>query len=124
MPDATTTVAVLRQAMARFVAERDWEQFHSPKNLVMGLSVEAAELAEHFLWIDNEASRRVTDDPAAREAVADEMADVALYLLALCNTLGIELSDAIEAKLAKTALKYPVELCRGRYKVGPAPENI
>src|SRR5215471_459543 len=90
MPDPTTTVAALREAMRRFVAERDWEQFHSPKNLVMGLSVEAAELMEHFLWIDNEASRRVAGDPARKAAVADEMADVALYLLALCNTLDID----------------------------------
>ena len=78
---------------------------------------DAAELTEHFLWIDNEASRRVADDPARKAAVADEMADVALYLLALSNTLGIDLSEAITAKLARTALKYPVERVRGRYKL-------
>jgi NTP pyrophosphatase (non-canonical NTP hydrolase) len=116
MPDSTTPVAALREAMRRFVAERDWEQFHSPKNLAMGLAVEAAELMEHFLWIDNEPSRRVADDPARRTAIADEMADVACYLLALSNTLGIDLSDAITAKLEKTALKYPVERVRGRYR--------
>src|SRR5262245_16602026 len=59
MPDSSTTVADLRERMQSFVAERDWEQFHSPKNLVMGLSVEVAELMEHFLWMDNDASRRV-----------------------------------------------------------------
>ena len=107
----------LTQAMRDFSRERDWEQFHSPKNLVMGLSVEAAELMEHFLWIDNEASRQVGLDPARRGEVADEMADVACYLLALSNTLGIDLSEAIQAKLAKTALKYPVEKSRGRYRV-------
>jgi dCTP diphosphatase len=123
MPDSTTTVAALREAMRRFVAERDWEQFHSPKNLVMGLSVEAAELMEHFLWVDNEASQRVADDPARLTEVADEMADVALYLLALSNTLGIDLSDAITAKLARTALKYPVERCRGRYKLDEEPRR-
>ena len=117
MPDSTTTLAALKEAMRRFVAEREWEQFHSPKNLVMGLSVEAAELTEHFLWIDNEASRGVAHDPAKLGAVADEMADVACYLLALSNTLGIDLSDAITAKLAKNALKYPVEKVRGRYRV-------
>src|SRR5262249_40301220 len=117
MADPMTTVSDLREAMRRFVAERDWEQFHSPKNLVMGLSVEAAELMEHFLWIDNDASRRVADDPARLAAVADEMADGALYLLALSNTLGIHLREAITGKLTKTALKYPVERVRGRYKV-------
>src|SRR5438445_11741564 len=101
MPDTTTTLATLKDAMRRFVAERDWEQFHSPKNLVMGLSVEAAELMEHFLWIDNEASRQVADDPARLGEVADEMADVALYLLALSNTLGIDLSDAISSTQAR-----------------------
>jgi NTP pyrophosphatase (non-canonical NTP hydrolase) len=117
MPDTTTTLHELKEAMARFVRERDWEQFHSPKNLAMGLAVEAAELMEHFLWIDNEPSRRVADDPARRGEVADEMADVACYLLALSNTLGIDLSEAVRAKLAKNALKYPVEKCRGRYRV-------
>lgn len=116
MPDSTTTVAQLREAMGRFVAERDWERFHSPKNLAMGLSVEAAELMEHFLWEDNEASRGVVRDAAKLGEVADEMADVACYLLALSNTLGIDLSEAVVAKLAKTARKYPVEKYRGRYR--------
>ncbi len=117
MPDTTTTLTELREAMARFVRERDWEQFHSPKNLVMGLSVEAAELMEHFLWVDNEASRLAAQDPKKLGEVADEMADVACYLLALSNTLGVDLSEAILGKLAKTALKYPVETSRGRYRV-------
>ena len=117
MPDTRTTVQELREAMARFVRERDWEQFHSPKNLVMGLSVEAAELTEHFLWIDNEASRGMAGDPAKMGEIADEMADVACYLLALSNSLGIDLSEAVRAKLVKNAVKYPVEKCRGKYRV-------
>ena len=121
MPDSSTTVAELRQAMVHFVAERDWEQFHSPKNLVMGLAIEAAELMEHFLWIDNDASRQVRHEPARLGEVADEMADVACYLLALANTLGLDLSNAITGKLAKTARKYPVERVRGRYKVEDPP---
>jgi NTP pyrophosphatase (non-canonical NTP hydrolase) len=120
MPDPTTTVSALREAMRRFVTERDWEQFHSPKNLAMGLSVEAAELMEHFLWVSNEESCDVARDPARLGEVADEMADVALYLLALSNTLDIDLSDAITSKLAKTALKYPIERCRGRHSLDPA----
>src|SRR5689334_15753684 len=83
MPDSSTTVAELRQAMARFVHERDWEQFHSPKNLVMALAAEAAELMEHFLWIDNDASRALVRDEAQRGPIADEIADVAGVIFAL-----------------------------------------
>ena len=103
--------------MARFVAERDWGQFHSPKNLAMALAVEAAELMEHFLWIDNDASRAIAQDRARLEQVADEMADVTCLVLALSNALGLDLSDAILHKLAKNELKYPVEKSRGRYRV-------
>jgi dCTP diphosphatase len=114
MADASTTLAQLKDAVRQFVAERAWEPFHSPKNLVMGLAIEAAELMEPFLWLDLEASRRLTDDPARREAVADELADVANYLLNLSNVLGIDLSDAVRAKLAKNAIKYPADKVRGR----------
>ena len=117
MADSTTTVADLRAAMRRFVAERSWEPFHSPKNLSMGAAVEAAELMEHFLWMDNDASRLVAQDAAKMAAIADEMADVACYLLAMSNTLGIDLSDAILAKLAKNAVKYPAEKYKGKYQV-------
>src|SRR4051812_45535733 len=118
MADATTTFDVLKDAVRRFAAEREWEPFHSPKNLVMGLSVEAAELMEHFLWMDAEASRRIGADPARLGEVADEMADVACYLLGLSNVLGIDLSMAVEQKIAKNAVKYPAEQYRGRWKRG------
>lgn len=117
MPDNTTMLGELKEAVRRFAHERDWEKFHSPKNLSMGLAVEAAELMEHFLWVDEEASRQVSQDSAQLGQVADEMADVAVYLLNLSNTLGIDLSDAILGKLAKNALKYPAEQYRGRYTV-------
>jgi NTP pyrophosphatase (non-canonical NTP hydrolase) len=116
MPDTTTTLATLKDAMRRFVTERDWDQFHSPKNLAMGLSVEASELMEHFLWIDNEVSRQVVQKRAELEEIADEMADVACYLLALANTLGVDLSEAILGKLEKNARKYPTEQYKGRYR--------
>lgn len=115
MPDSTTTVAELRDAWRQFVAERQWEPFHSPKNLVMALSAETAELLEHFLWVDNDESRRVTDDPVKREKVAEEIADVAGCLFTLCNALGVDLSDAVRAKMARNVLKYPVEKYRGRH---------
>ncbi len=117
MPDSTTTVAGLRDAVRRFAEERQWQPFHSPKNLVRGLAVEAAELMEHFLWIDADASRAVAGDPARLGEVADEMADVASYLLGLANVLGIDLSDAIQAKMVKNASKYPADKVRGRYRV-------
>jgi dCTP diphosphatase len=117
MPDSTTTVAMLRQAMAHFVAERDWEQFHSPKNLAMALAAEAAELMEHFLWIDNDASRAVVRDPVNLRPIADEIADVAGVIFALCNALDLDLSDAVASKMSRNVLKYPVEKCRGRYRV-------
>ena len=115
MMDATTTVAALRDAVRRFADEREWQPFHSPKNLAMGLAVETAELMEHFLWVDCAASRDVTRDPAKRQAVAEELADVACHLFNLCNALDIDLSDALREKMIKNALKYPVEKYRGRY---------
>jgi NTP pyrophosphatase (non-canonical NTP hydrolase) len=117
MADDRTTLATLRQAVQRFADERDWGQFHSPKNLSMSLAVEAAELMEHFLWVDSEESRHVVHEPARLAEVADEVADVACLLFNLCNTLGIDLSDAVEQKIAKNALKYPAEKFRGRFRV-------
>jgi NTP pyrophosphatase (non-canonical NTP hydrolase) len=117
MPDNSTTVGALRAAWAKFVAEREWDQFHSPKNLAMALACEAAELMEHFLWIDNDESRRLARDPALREQVADEIADVTGVVLALCNALDLDLSDAVACKMAKNVHKYPIEKVRGKYKV-------
>jgi NTP pyrophosphatase (non-canonical NTP hydrolase) len=117
MPDDSTPVSALKEAVARFASERDWEQFHSPKNLAMALAVEAAELMEHFLWVEGEASRAVAQDEAKRAQVADEVADVTCLVLALCNALGLDLSDALRDKMARNALKYPVEKVRGRYRV-------
>jgi NTP pyrophosphatase (non-canonical NTP hydrolase) len=115
MPDTSTTLETLKDAVRRFAAEREWEPFHTPKNLAMGTAVEAAELMEIFLWVDGEASRTLAAEPQRREAIADEMADVACYLLNLSNVLGIDLSEAILAKIAKNALKYPADQYRGRW---------
>ena len=117
MPDSTTPVGELRARMRQFIAAREWEQFHSPKNLSMGLATEAAELMEHFLWVGTEESRWVVHDRAKLGEIADEMADIACYLLNLSLTLGIDLSDAITAKISKNALKYPAEQYKGRYSV-------
>ncbi len=116
MADDETTIAELRQIVRRFVDERDWRQFHAPKNLVMSLAIEVAELMEHFQWIDVETSRTaVESSPERRAEVSDEVADVLCYLLALANELDIDLSAAVEAKMVKNAAKYPAEEFRGRY---------
>ncbi len=116
MADQVTTVGMLKDAMQAFVAERDWQQFHSPKNLAMGLACECAELMEHFLWMNLDESRQQTADPAKREQIADELADVANYVLCLSHALDIDLSEAIARKLQKNAEKYPAEKFKGRYR--------
>ena len=115
MSDSTTTLAELREFVRHFVAERDWEQFHAPKNLSMSLAIEAAELMEHFQWIDVAESRRAGDDPAKLAAIRDEIADVLCYTLALANELKLDLSDAVRDKMVKNAAKYPADRSRGRY---------
>jgi dCTP diphosphatase len=117
MADATTTVADLKRAMAEFVQARNWERFHSPKNLSMSLAAEAAELMEHFLWMENAESRTECLDPAKRQAIGEEMADVTCLLCALSNATGIDLSEAVAAKLIKNAVKYPAERFQGRYRL-------
>jgi NTP pyrophosphatase (non-canonical NTP hydrolase) len=113
--DAETTVAELRKIVADFVAERDWSQFHSPKNVSMALAIEAAELMEHFQWLTTAESRSLADNPAKLAEVGEELADVVGYSFALANELGIDLSLAIRAKMIKNAIKYPAEQYRGRY---------
>jgi len=102
----------LRRAIVRFADERDWDQFHNPKNVVMALAVEAAELLEHFQWRTPEQS--ATLSPEEKEAVALEAADVLLYLLRLCDKLGIDLAAAAQRKIALNERKYPVDKARGR----------
>jgi NTP pyrophosphatase (non-canonical NTP hydrolase) len=114
--DSTTTVAELRRLIADFVAERDWSQFHAPKNVSMALAIEAAELMEHFQWLTPEASRDLADDPEKLAAVAEELADVVGYSFALANELGLDVSSSIRAKMVKNAEKYPAEKYRGRYE--------
>jgi dCTP diphosphatase len=115
MSDQTTSVADLRKLVAEFVDQRDWQQFHSPKNLSMSLAIEAAELMEHFQWLTIEQSRAVANEPEKLGEVADELADVLCYALAMANELKIDLADAIRAKMIKNELKYPAAEFRGRF---------
>ena len=112
MPD----IKELTGKIKAFVRERDWEQFHSPKNLSMALAAEAGELMEHFLWSESAASRAVSEDPARRQEIADELADIVIYALEFANITGLDLAAAIEAKMAQNARKYPVEKARGSAK--------
>jgi NTP pyrophosphatase (non-canonical NTP hydrolase) len=107
--DAETTLSELKEAVLAFVRERDWERFHSPKNLAMALAAEAGELMEHFLWETTEASH----EKAARDEVADELADIVIYAIEFANITGIDLATAIRVKMEKNAEKYPIEKARG-----------
>ena len=102
----------LRERMRAFVAERDWEQFHSPKNLAMALSVEASELVELFQWLSEEQSS--APDEKLRERAAEEMADVLWFLVRIADRLNIDLLAASEAKFARNAEKYPTARVRGQ----------
>jgi NTP pyrophosphatase (non-canonical NTP hydrolase) len=114
LTDSATTVSELKNRVLSFARERDWEQFHAPKNLSMALAAEAAELMEHFLWTTPEESRAVALDPTGKARIAEELADVVIYALEFANATGLDLSASIEAKIAANALKYPVDKARGR----------
>jgi len=114
MTDAATTVGEIRERVLAFARERDWEQFHSPKNLSMALAAEAGELMEHFLWTESKDSAATLTDSKKRSKIEDELADVVIYALEFANIGGIDLAKAIEAKLAQNAAKYPVEKAKGR----------
>jgi dCTP diphosphatase len=104
-------LAEFRERLRAFVAERDWERFHSPKNLSMALSVEAAELVEQFQWLTEAESAAL--DGERRRRVADEMADILWFLVRLADRLDIDLLEAAESKLARNAEKYPAHRVRG-----------
>lgn len=116
MPDdQNTTVDVLRREIAAFIRDRDWEQFHDPKNLSMAIATEAAELMEHFRWAKNAESIELVRDPEVKHAVAEELADILAFALSFANAADIDIASTLRAKMAKNATKYPVEKYRGRY---------
>ena len=120
MSDRITTIAQLRAMVRQFVDDRDWQQFHSPKNLSMAMSIEAAELMEHFQWLTIEESRTLRHDAPRLHGVTEELADVVCYALALANELDVDLTEAMQAKMRKNEEKYPIESYRGRY----GPEDL
>jgi len=113
---SSTTVASLRRLMLEFVQERKWTKFHNPRNLAASISIEAAELLEHFQWLTaEEAQRKSAEDGKFRREVGEEMADVLLYLLSLANTLGLDMARTVHEKMKKNRLKYPAEKFQGEY---------
>jgi dCTP diphosphatase len=110
--DSTTTVGDLRSMVREFVSQRDWQRFHAPKNISMALAVEAAELMEHFQWMEVDGSRTIREQPAVFQGVREEIADVVCYAMALCNELDIDLAAAMREKMVKNREKYPIEEAR------------
>jgi len=112
-PPAPITLAEIVAAVARFRDARDWAQFHTPKNLAAATAIEAAELQERFLWKTDAEVDQDLADTAKKAGVAEEIADVVMFAMLLADRLGIDLAEAIAAKLAANEQKYPVNLARG-----------
>ncbi|TWT21313.1 nucleotide pyrophosphohydrolase [Luteimonas marina] len=104
-------IEALQEKLREFASARDWSQFHSPRNLAASLSIEAAEVLEHFQWLTDEQSRQISDEK--RAAVSTELADVFLYLVQLADSLQVDLLAASTAKIEENGRKYPVDRSRG-----------
>lgn len=109
-----TSLKTLRNRLRVFAAERDWDQFHTPKNLSMALIAEAAELIEHFQWVDGDRSHLL--DESTRNPIEEELADILIYLVRIADKLDVDLLDAAERKIAINGTKYPADKVRGSAK--------
>ena len=107
--DKDTNIAHLRELVAEFVSERQWEKYHTPRNIAESVVIESGELLEIFQWGEEDGY-----DDDCRELIKDEVADVFIYLLSMCNALEIDISEATKSKLEKNKVKYPVERFLGR----------
>lgn len=116
--DETTTIAELKDAVAAFVAIRDWQQFHTGKNLAMSIAIEAAEIMEHFQWQAVDEGQEVLGDDKVLAEVADELADVLIYCLSFAGQANIDISEVVKKKLARNERRFPVDKVRGTYKKG------
>lgn len=106
--DAQTTLSQLRDEVQKFAQERDWEKYHTPKNLGMSIAIEAAEIMENFQWHSSEKSTDLIRDEEINTQVADELADVVIYCLILANQAEIDISSAVRAKMERNRKRYPV----------------
>ena len=113
MSDRETRVEELKDRVASFIKARDWERYHSPKNLAMSISIEAAEIMEHFQWLTVGEAVEAMNDEKVRAEVEDELADVLIYCLSLANQTGIDVSSAVNRKLDRNEGRFPVDRIRG-----------
>ncbi len=109
-------IDAIQRRLQQFAQERDWDQFHSPKNLAMALSTEAGELGELFQWLTEQQSVELTQDPKKKAKLEEEIADIAIYLIRLSQKTGVDLEAAIDTKITRNAEKYPVHLAKGNAK--------
>ena len=114
MTDATTTIGDVKAALRAFARERDWEQFHNPKDLGLALSIEIGEILEHFRFQTNEEIAKRLEDETFRASLAHELADAASFIIRLADVTGIDLAAAIEEKMRLSAEKYPADTVRGK----------
>ena len=115
MSDEQTTLGELRSLINSFVDEREWQQFHSPKNLSMSISIESSELMELFQWLSLEEAKEVMKAGETRENAIDEIADIIIYAIAFCNRNNIDISNAIKQKMEKNIKKYPADKFKGHF---------
>lgn len=115
MKDDDTTLAELMALVKEFRDQRDWEQFHTPKNLSMSIAIEAAEFMEELQWLTSEESRRLREDEEKLVRLGEELADIVIYALSFANSLDLDVSTAVRDKLAKNAVKYPEVEYRGSF---------
>ncbi|MGD0091310.1 MAG: nucleotide pyrophosphohydrolase [Planctomycetota bacterium] len=116
MNDSDTTVAELKALIGDFVAARQWQKYHRPKNLAMSIAIEAAELMEHFQWEGEGEAEKLASEAETRDEVAAEMADVLAYLLSLANATGIDLAASFQQKMRRNEIKYPADAMIGQYR--------
>jgi len=117
LTDRQTTLMQLRETVQAFVDERDWSQFHNPKDLSVSIAVEAAELLQEYQWLSPEQVEDSSGSAEERERVASELADVLIYALSLANTLDLDVSDIVLAKLKAAGRKYPADQYRGKFRL-------
>ena len=111
---ASKSLSNLRNKIKEFVKERDWEKYHSPKNLSMSIAVETAELMEHFQWLTSEESKLALKDKKKRKEIESELADIAIYIFDFCNLFNVDIEKSILKKLKQNSKKYPVRLVKGK----------
>ncbi len=114
--DSSTNIEDLKQKVKKFCEDRDWDQFHNPKDLAIGIITESAELLEHFRFRSEKEIEEIFKDPKKRENISEEMADILIFLLRLSQRYSIDLSLELDKKLEKNAKKYPVEKSKGSNK--------